>query len=73
MCGVEERGDAAAFAEVVDRWSSMMLRVARTYVSTDAPAQEIGQDTWMAVVRGLNPSRGGRRCVRGSPGSSRTW
>ena len=59
------RGEAAAFAEVVGRWSSMMLRVARTYVSTDASAQEIGPDTWMAVVRGLNRSEG--------RSSLRTW
>ncbi|HEU4490246.1 MAG TPA: sigma-70 family RNA polymerase sigma factor [Jiangellales bacterium] len=59
------RGEAAAFAEVVDRWSSMMLRVARTYVSTDASAQEIVQDTWMAVVRGLDRFEG--------RSSLRTW
>jgi RNA polymerase sigma-70 factor, ECF subfamily len=30
-----------------------MLRVARTYVSTDASAQELVQDAWLAVIRGL--------------------
>jgi len=47
-------GDEAAFADLVDRWSRTMLRVARGYVSTDASAQEVTQDTWLAVIRGLD-------------------
>src|SRR4051794_7335826 len=46
-------GDEIAFAQVVDAWSPVLLRVARTFVSTDASAQEIVQDTWLAVVRSL--------------------
>ena len=42
----------------------MMLRVARTYVSTDASAQEVVQDAWLAIVRGLDRSKVGRRCVQ---------
>ncbi|HSK25947.1 MAG TPA: RNA polymerase sigma factor [Jiangellales bacterium] len=59
------RGDADAFGEVVDRWSPMMVRVARSHVSTDASAQEVVQDTWMAVVRGLDRFEG--------RSSLRTW
>jgi RNA polymerase sigma-70 factor, ECF subfamily len=51
-------GDESAFADVVDSWSPMLLRVARTFVSTDASAQEVVQDTWLAVVRGLNRFEG---------------
>jgi len=47
-------GDETAFADLVDRWSRTMLRVARGYVSTDASAQEVTQDTWLAVIRGLD-------------------
>src|SRR3954452_5235604 len=47
-------GDEHAFTDVVDRWSRTMLRVARAYVSTDASAQEVVQDTWLAVIRGLD-------------------
>jgi RNA polymerase sigma-70 factor (ECF subfamily) len=36
----------------------MMLRVARMFVSTDASAQEIVQETWLAVVRGLERFEG---------------
>lgn len=48
------RGDEAAFARVVDEWSPTLLRVARSFVSTDASAQEVVQDTWLGVVRGLD-------------------
>lgn len=56
-------GDESAFVDVVDAWSPMMLRVARTFVSTDASAQEIVQETWLAVVRGLDRFEG-RSSVR---------
>jgi RNA polymerase sigma-70 factor (ECF subfamily) len=56
-------GDESAFAHVVDAWSPMMLRVARTFVSTDASAQEIVQETWLAVVGGLDRFEG-RSSVR---------
>jgi RNA polymerase sigma-70 factor (ECF subfamily) len=58
-------GDEAAFAAVVDGWSPVLLRVARTYVSTDASAQEVVQETWLAVVRGLDRFEG--------RSSLRTW
>jgi RNA polymerase sigma-70 factor (ECF subfamily) len=51
-------GDEAAFAGIVDAWSPMLLRVARNFVSTDASAQEIVQDTWLAVVRGIDRFEG---------------
>jgi RNA polymerase sigma-70 factor (ECF subfamily) len=56
-------GDEPAFVEVVQRWSSTMIRVARTHVSTDASAQEVVQDTWLAVVAGLR-SFEGRSSIR---------
>ena len=46
-------GDDRAFAEIVGGWSPMMQRVARTHVSTDASAEEVVQDTWLAVIHGL--------------------
>lgn len=46
-------GDSAAFARVLDAWSSSMLRLARSFVSTHATAEEVVQDTWLAVVKGL--------------------
>jgi RNA polymerase sigma-70 factor (ECF subfamily) len=46
-------GDEAAFSRLVSEWSPSMLRIARTYVGTWAAAEDVVQDTWMAVVRGL--------------------
>lgn len=51
-------GDEAAFAEIVQAWSPRLLRVARTFVSTDASAQEIVQETWLGVIRGLDRFEG---------------
>ena len=51
-------GDEPAFADIVDRWSRSMLSVARGHVSTDASAQEVVQDTWLAVIRGLDGFQG---------------
>jgi RNA polymerase sigma-70 factor (ECF subfamily) len=47
------KGDELAFQLVLDAWSPSMLRLARTFVSTGASAEEVVQDTWLAVIRGL--------------------
>jgi RNA polymerase sigma-70 factor (ECF subfamily) len=47
------RRDEAAFALVLDAWSGGMTRVARSIVSTDASADEVVQDAWLAVIRGI--------------------
>jgi RNA polymerase sigma-70 factor, ECF subfamily len=47
------RGDEQAFDQLVRAWSPPMLRVTRGFVSTDASAQEVVQDTWLVVIRGL--------------------
>ncbi|MGY1699425.1 RNA polymerase sigma factor [Geodermatophilus sp. SYSU D00766] len=46
-------GDAAAFAEVVDAWSPVMLSVARRYVHDRHAAEDVVQETWLAVVSGI--------------------
>ncbi|MBO3751419.1 sigma-70 family RNA polymerase sigma factor [Streptosporangiaceae bacterium NEAU-GS5] len=46
-------GDEEAFRLVLDRWSPGMLRLARDFVSTRASAEEVVQETWMAVFRGI--------------------
>jgi RNA polymerase sigma-70 factor (ECF subfamily) len=48
------RRDDAAFAAMLDAWSTGMLRVARGFVSTAASAEEVVQDTWLAVIQGLD-------------------
>jgi RNA polymerase sigma-70 factor (ECF subfamily) len=47
------RGDEAAFAELVDAWGPAMLRLARLHVPSNAVAEEVVQDTWLAVLSGL--------------------
>ena len=51
-------GDEAAFADVVNEWSRPMLLLARGFVSTEASAEEVVQDTWLAVIRGLDGFEG---------------
>jgi RNA polymerase sigma-70 factor (ECF subfamily) len=51
-------GDEAAFARLVTEWSRPMLLLARGFVSTEASAEEVVQDTWLAVIRGLDGFEG---------------
>jgi RNA polymerase sigma-70 factor, ECF subfamily len=52
------RGDADAFATVVDRHSPAMIRVAMAYVPSRGSAEEVVQETWIAVVRGIDGFEG---------------
>jgi RNA polymerase sigma-70 factor (ECF subfamily) len=47
-------GDEAAFGWLLDRYHAPLHRTARMYVSTDAHADEVVQETWMAVLRGID-------------------
>ncbi len=58
-------GDESVFAELVDRHSASMLRVARGYVHSHESAEEVVQDTWMALLKGINGFEG--------RSSLRTW
>ena len=51
-------GEEAAFAEVIDRHSPAMVRVAQTYVPSRAVAEEVVQETWIAVIRGVDGFEG---------------
>ena len=46
-------GDEQAFTDLVGRYHSSMLRLAMSFVSSQAVAEEVVQDTWLAVLRGL--------------------
>ena len=47
------RGDERAFALLVERHQPMLRRVVRHYVANAAVAEEVIQDTWLGVVRGI--------------------
>jgi RNA polymerase sigma-70 factor, ECF subfamily len=51
-------GDADAFAELVDRHGRAMIRVAMAYVPSRAAAEEVVQETWIAVMRGIDGFEG---------------
>jgi len=50
--------DETAFAALVDELGPSMLRVARMYVSTQAVAEEVVQETWLAVLTGIDRFEG---------------
>ena len=53
-----QAGDEAAFRELVTRHHRAMRRVAMSYVQTTAAADEVVQETWLAVIRGLGGFEG---------------
>ena len=58
-------GDEAVFAQLVDQHTPSMLRVARGYVPSREIAEEVVQDTWIALVKGISNFEG--------RSSLRTW
>ena len=58
-------GDEQAFLALVARHQEGMLRVARSMVSSAAIAEEVVQETWLGVLRGLDGFAG--------RASFRTW
>jgi RNA polymerase sigma-70 factor (ECF subfamily) len=58
-------GDESAFAALVDRHAPGMLRVARGYVPSREIAEEVVQETWIALLKGIGSFEG--------RSSLRTW
>jgi RNA polymerase sigma-70 factor (ECF subfamily) len=58
-------GDERAFETLVRRHHAVMLAVARSYVKTYAVAEEVVQDAWLGVLKGINRFEG--------RSSLRTW
>jgi len=56
-------GEEAAFRELVAAHNDTMLRVARGYVKSADVAQEVVQETWLAILRGL-PRFQGRSALK---------
>jgi len=58
LLGRLRAGDEQAFVALVQRYHSLMLRVAQTYVRTPAVAEEVVQETWVGVLDGLERFEG---------------
>src|SRR5262249_47495780 len=50
--------DEAAFAYLVDKYYASMIRIALMYVSDQATAEDVVQETWIGVLRGLDRFEG---------------
>jgi len=48
------RRDETAYRILVRRYTPLMLRLARSHVPSQAIAEDVVQDTWVAVLRGLD-------------------
>lgn len=59
------RGDEAVFAQLVTTHTPALLRAARGYVPNHAIAEEVVQETWIALVKGIAKFEG--------RSSLRTW
>jgi RNA polymerase sigma-70 factor (ECF subfamily) len=51
-------GDEAAFRGLVLRHHAAMVRLARASVSSHAVAEEVAQETWLAVIQGIDGFEG---------------
>jgi RNA polymerase sigma-70 factor (ECF subfamily) len=48
------RRDEAAFEQLVDRYAASLIRLARSFVGTQAVAEEVVQETWLGVLQGID-------------------
>jgi RNA polymerase sigma-70 factor, ECF subfamily len=51
-------GDEQAFVTLVGRYHGSLTRLARSFVSSAAVAEEVVQDTWLAVICGISRFEG---------------
>lgn len=58
-------GDEGAFQELVEAYGPMLMRLALNHVPSRAVAEEVVQDTWLAVLNGIDRFQG--------RSSLRTW
>ena len=59
------RGDEAVYSQLVDEYTPSMLRVARGYVPSREIAEEVVQEAWIALIKGIAKFEG--------RSSLRTW
>jgi RNA polymerase sigma-70 factor (ECF subfamily) len=54
LIGALRAGDGSAFTTLIEAYSPSLLRLAMTYVPTRAVAEEVVQETWLGVLRGVD-------------------
>ena len=59
------RREEAAFVQLVESYGASLLRLAQTFVRTRAVAEEVVQETWLGVLKGIDRFEG--------RSSLRTW
>ncbi|MCZ6801076.1 MAG: sigma-70 family RNA polymerase sigma factor, partial [Nitrospirae bacterium] len=52
------KGEETAFSTLIEHYHGRLLRLAQTFVSNQAVAEEVVQDTWMAVLEGIHRFEG---------------
>ncbi len=52
------KGDESAFISLLDRYQASMVRIAFIYVRDPDIAQDVVQETWIGVLKGLNTFAG---------------
>jgi RNA polymerase sigma-70 factor, ECF subfamily len=57
--------DEAAFAELIERYHPSLVRLAMSFVSSRAVAEEVAQEAWLGVLKGIDRFEG--------RSSLRTW
>jgi RNA polymerase sigma-70 factor (ECF subfamily) len=54
LCAALRRGDEAAFGRLVELYHAPLKRLALAYVRSAAVAEEVVQETWIGVIRGID-------------------
>jgi RNA polymerase sigma-70 factor, ECF subfamily len=53
LCAALRRGDESAFSTLVSAYHAPLRRLALSYVRSAAVADEVVQETWLGVIRGI--------------------
>jgi RNA polymerase sigma-70 factor, ECF subfamily len=51
-------GDEAAFMELVERYHAALVRLAQSFVSSRAVAEDVAQEAWLGVLNGIGRFEG---------------
>lgn len=58
LVGALGAGDEAAFVSLLDQYHAALVRLALIYVPDQAAAEEVVQETWLAVLQGIHRFEG---------------